>query len=131
MEPRPELCVGAVCVRDGLLLVIKRGTEPSRGLWALPGGRVESGETMTQALRREVVEECGLVVEVGALVGWVERIAEGYHFVIFDFAVTADPDQEPTPGDDADEAAFVPLNGLATWPLVPGLLDFLSDHGVN
>ena len=85
---------------------------------------------MAQALRREVAEECGLVVEVGALVGWVERIGEGYHFAIFDFAVTMAPGQEPTAGDDADEAVFVPLAQLATWPLVPGLLDFLGDHGV-
>ena len=57
--------VGAIAIRDGALLLIRRGHAPSRGRWSLPGGRVEPGETAEQALVREVAEETGLVVEVG------------------------------------------------------------------
>jgi 8-oxo-dGTP diphosphatase len=66
--------VGAVITRaDGLLLLIKRGNEPGRGLWSLPGGRVEPGETDVAAVAREVQEETGLVVAVGGLAGRVQR----------------------------------------------------------
>src|SRR4051794_11641248 len=69
----PVVCAGAV-IRDdaGRLLLIRRGRQPSLGLWSLPGGRVEAGESPSQAAAREVREETGLVVEVGALVGSVE-----------------------------------------------------------
>jgi 8-oxo-dGTP diphosphatase len=66
--------VGAVITRaDGLLLLIKRGNEPGRGLWSLPGGRIEPGESDVAAVAREVLEETGLVVAVGELAGRVQR----------------------------------------------------------
>src|SRR5664279_973428 len=86
----PEVAaVGAIAVRDGALLLIRRRRSPSRGSWSLPGGRVEPGETAEDALRREVAEETGLVVEIGALVGEVTR--PGVADVIYriqDFRVT-------------------------------------------
>ena len=67
-------CVGAVITRaDGRVLLIQRGNEPGRGLWSLPGGRVEPGESDEQAVAREVAEETGLVVTVGKLAGRVRR----------------------------------------------------------
>ncbi len=68
----PVRCVGAVVTDEaGRLLLVRRANEPGRGLWSLPGGRVEPGETDAEALAREVAEETGLAVRVGRLVGRV------------------------------------------------------------
>jgi ADP-ribose pyrophosphatase YjhB (NUDIX family) len=92
---------------------------------------------MTDAVVREVAEETGLTVECGPLVGWVERIGPGFHFVIFDFlaapvaAPTGGPDAlRLTAGDDAGHARWVPFDDLHTMDLVPGLLGFLLEHSV-
>jgi 8-oxo-dGTP diphosphatase len=127
---RPELCVGAVIVDAGNLLLVRRARPPAAGAWSVPGGRVEAGETMAAALTREVAEETGLVVRTGGLVGWVERISADHHFVIFDFAATVVAGQLRA-GDDAAEVAWAPLSGLrARDDLVDGLLAFLDEHGV-
>ena len=68
-------CVGGIVRHGGRLLLVKRGREPARGTWSVPGGRVEAGETDEQATAREVLEETGLRVVVGELVGTVERDA--------------------------------------------------------
>ncbi len=130
--PRPELCVGAVVVVDGRILLIRRGRPPGRDRWSLPGGRVELGETLAVALRREVLEETGVEVLAGELAGWVERIAAGYHFVIFDFwaAPAAGGAPAPLAGDDAAQARWVPLAELGSLALVDGLAEFLDAHGV-
>lgn len=124
---RPELCVGAVIVDDGRLLLIKRGRGAAIGQWSIPGGRVEFGETLIDAVRREVVEETGFHVAVGELVDWVERIGAEHHFVIADFRAHVLAG-ELQPGDDASAAAWVPLDELATIDLVDGLLAFLDEH---
>ena len=85
---RPELCAGAVAVDRGLLLLVKRGTDPGKGLWSLPGGRVESGESVIAAVVREFKEETGLQGACGSLVGWVEQMGVDHHFVVMDFLVT-------------------------------------------
>ena len=132
------MCVGAVVVVDGRILLVQRGRPPSAGSWSIPGGRVEEGETLAAALRREVAEETGLDVEPGDLVGWVERISAEHHFVILDFhAALAGGGRdgagapEPTGGDDATAARWVPLADLGTLALVDGLADFLGRHGVT
>jgi ADP-ribose pyrophosphatase YjhB (NUDIX family) len=129
--PRPELCVGAVVVDDGRLLLVRRGRPPGAGRWSVPGGRVEHGETVCEAVVREVAEETGLRCECGPLLGWVERIGEGFHFVILDFrAGLAAGNGAATAGDDAAEVAWVPLADIATVDTVDGLVDFLAEHGV-
>lgn len=135
---RPVLAVGAVVIVNKHLLLVTRRNAPAEGQWAVPGGRVEAGESMTEAVVREVAEETGLVVECGSLVGWVERIGPGFHFVIFDFlASPAAPSGTAgaalpslTAGDDAGQARWVPFTELPTMDVVPGLLDFLRSHGV-
>jgi ADP-ribose pyrophosphatase YjhB (NUDIX family) len=128
--PRPELCVGAIVQRTNELLMVRRGTPPGRGLWSLPGGRVEQGETLAEAALRELAEETGLEGVCGPMVGWVERIGPGWHFVILDFEVVLLGDDAPTAGDDAAEAAWVPVWDVPELPLVDGLAEFLSDHGI-
>jgi 8-oxo-dGTP diphosphatase len=127
---RPEVCVGAVCVLDGNLLLVRRGHGPAAGEWSVPGGRVEGGESLAEAVVREVREETGLECVCGDLLGWVERQDEGHHFVILDFDVTVLGADPPTAGDDATEAAWVPLDEVLDLRLVDGLAEFLADRGV-
>ena len=126
--PRPEVAVGAVCVRDGRLLVVRRGRGVAVGRWSLPGGRVEPGETLADAVRRELREETGLDVAVGPLCGIAERISDRAHYVILDFWAIASGGA--TAGDDADDVAWVDRRGLGALDLVDGLWAFLDDHDV-
>lgn len=127
---RPELCVGAVAVDDGRLLMIRRGRGPAQGWWSVPGGRVEGGEMLAEAVVRELREETGLEGVCDRFVGWVERFDEGRHFVILDFAVTVLDADTPTAGDDAAEAAWVGLGRLGELRITDGLIDLLRDAGV-
>lgn len=127
---RPEVCVGAVVVDDDELLLVRRGNAPAAGMWSVPGGRVEPGETLGEAVLRELEEETGLEGVCGPLLGWVERIDDEHHHVILDFTVTVRDRQEPVAGDDALEAAWVPLGEVAELPLVEGLVEFLHQHGM-
>ena len=131
MPPTPEICVGAIVIDRGRLLLVQRGRGAAIGRWSVPGGRVEAGETLARAVEREVEEETALEVRCGEFLGWVERISELYHFVIMDFRadVVSDPEVLRA-GDDADDAAWVPLDRLHEHDLVDGLLDFLRDHHV-
>jgi 8-oxo-dGTP diphosphatase len=130
MRVRPELCVGAVVVEAGNLLLIRRGRGFGIGHWSVPGGRVEPGETVGEAVVRELAEETGLEGLCGALLGWVERIHDDHHFVILDFVVDVLEPVEPVAGDDASEARWVPLHEVAELDLVDGLAEFLHEHGV-
>jgi len=134
VSARPEVAVGAVAVHAERLLCIRRGHGPGAGRWSVPGGRVEPGETLREAVVRELAEETGYEGVVDGFLGHVERIGDDpapYHFVIMDFAVTVlDPERMPRAGDDAAEAAWVPFADLGDLPLVAGLHDFLTDHGV-
>lgn len=127
---RPEVAIGAVVVRDDCLLVIRRGHGPGAGEWSVPGGRVEGGESLHEAVVREVWEETGLEVVVERFLGWVERLGDDHHFVILDFAVTVLDDREPVAASDAAEALWVPLYDVLEYRLVDGLAEFLHDHGI-
>jgi mutator protein MutT len=127
---RPEICVGAVAVHDGRLLLVRRGHGPAAGEWSVPGGRVEAGETIAEAVVRELSEETGLEGVCDRFVGWVERIDADHHFVILDFIVTVLDATSPVAGDDAAEVAWVPLGEVGEYRLVEGLAEFLHDHGV-
>lgn len=125
-----ELCVGAVVVDEGRLLMIRRGHGPAAGEWAIPGGRVEPGETVAEAVLRELTEETGIDGLCGDLIGWVERVDEEHHFVILDFAVTCLDPGEPRAGSDAAEASWVPLDEVSERRLAPGLEQFLYEHRI-
>jgi 8-oxo-dGTP diphosphatase len=128
----PTLAVGAVVLHDGQILLVKRLREPSAGRWSVPGGRVEAGETLAEALVREVHEETRLEVRAGELLGWVERRVGAHHYVILDFRATlVQPGANvPSPGDDAADARLVPLGELGSLDLVAGLGAFLAGHGI-
>jgi 8-oxo-dGTP diphosphatase len=124
------VAVGGIAVVDRTLLLVQRAQPPQAGRWTIPGGRVEAGESLTEAVEREMLEETGLVVDCGPFVGWVERRGHGYHFVILDFAVTPTGAGSPVAGGDAAEVAWVPFSEVPILPLVDGLAEFLVDHGV-
>jgi ADP-ribose pyrophosphatase YjhB (NUDIX family) len=120
-------CVGALVYDEQRrLLVVRRANEPGRGLWSIPGGRVEPGEDDPSAVAREVAEETGLTVEVGALVGEVEREGlNGQLYVIRDYEAKR-TGGTLTPGDDATDARFVTraeFTALATTTLLVSTLD--------
>jgi mutator protein MutT len=126
----PVVAVGAVVVVDDRILLVRRGRGPAAGRWSLPGGRVEEGETLAEAVVRELAEETGLEGVCGELVGWVERIDDDHHFVILDFWVTVLDDAAPVAGDDAAEVEWVPLPDLTDRQVTEGLAEFLHQHGI-
>lgn len=129
----PDLVVGAVVVDDDRLLLIRRITEPGPGTWAFPGGRVERGETVAEAVTRELREETGIDGACGGLIGWSEIVPEdpaARHLVILDFEVTLFDSQEPVAASDAADARWFPLADVADLALAPGMAEFLHDHGL-
>ncbi len=130
MTVRPEVCVGAVVSDSQRLLLVRRGQGPGAGEWSVPGGRVERGETLAEAVVRELHEETGLDGVCGPLLGWAERIGDDHHFVILDFEVTLIGSDEVRAGDDASEVAWVPLDEVVDRRLVDGLAEFLAEHGL-
>lgn len=112
--------VGAVVVRDGRALIVRRAHEPRKGQWSLPGGLLDLGESLADAARREVREETGLDVELGPIIETFDRVhrdAEGrirYHFVIVDFVGWAGGG-EAVAGSDAEAVAWVNANEIDAY----------------
>jgi 8-oxo-dGTP diphosphatase len=115
-------CVGGLAYdARGRLLLVQRGNEPGRGLWSIPGGRVEDGEDDAAALVREMAEETGLLVEPGRLIG---RVTRG-RYAIADYACAV-RGGELRAGDDALDARWCDAAALRSLPLVDGLLPTLA-----
>lgn len=118
----PLVGVGAVLVRNGEILLAKRGAEPGRGKWSIPGGLVELGEEVRDAVVREVMEECNLEVEVGQLIDVVDNIVRDekeqlkYHFVVLDFFVRLKGGNLKAT-DDALRLEWVPLEKVEEYDL--------------
>ena len=124
-------CVGAIVTDgEGRLLMIKRGHEPAAGLWSIPGGRIEPGETDAEAVAREMTEETGLTVQVGRLIGRVRRPGlNGAVADIRDYAATV-TGGTLRPGDDAADARWVAPGDLGSLEITEGLIDALTAWGV-
>ena len=118
---RPVAGVGAVIFDQGRVLLVKRGHAPLKGEWSLPGGAVELGETLEAAVAREVLEETGLVVDVGPVVEVVDRVhrdADGrveYHYIVIDYLCHANDaaDVGLAAASDADDVQWVAIADLA------------------
>lgn len=118
----PRVGVAAVVLRENQVLLVQRGREPGKGSWGLPGGMLELGETLAEGARREVMEECGVEIEVGPLVAVfepVQRDEDGrlrFHYVVVDYLARY-VSGEPRPDDDADDARWVDLDALELLPM--------------
>lgn len=122
-----QRCVAAVVWDgNGQLLVVRRGRPPGAGLWSIPGGRVEPGETDAEAVVRELAEETGLAVAVGALIGTVVRPGPGgVLYEIHDYAATLVGGTLHA-GDDAAEARWVTPAELRALPTAPDMVETLT-----
>jgi 8-oxo-dGTP diphosphatase len=126
----PLICVGAIAVDADRLLMVRRANAPGAGEWSIPGGHVEPGELLAEAVVRELQEEPGSEGVCGRLVGFEEFFDDGSHYVILDFMVSVLEGSEPVAGDDAVEARWVPVADVAELEVVEGLVPFLHEHGI-
>jgi 8-oxo-dGTP diphosphatase len=135
---RPEVAVGAVVVRSvessREVLLAQRANPPQQGRWSLPGGRVEWGESLHDAVLREVLEETGLHVELTKYLETVERYSAEFHYVIVDYEATpTDLDQPAIAASDAVAVGWFGPDDLAaceaSGQLSDQLFEFLVAHG--
>jgi len=128
---RPYLAVSAVIVRDGEFLAVRRARPPMQGLFTLPGGGVEAGESIAEAVRREVREETGLTIEAAALAGYREVITRDdagrvqRHFVILTFAARWVAG-EPRLNEELLEARWIRPAGLPQLSTTEGLAEIVA-----
>lgn len=121
---RPALAVGAVVFNDNRVLLVKRGNPPARGVWAIPGGCVELGETLQKAAEREILEETGIVIKAGEPIFSFESIHRDdnnrvkFHYYIVDLAASY-ISGEPAPGDDALDAGWISRKALGRLNVNP------------
>src|SRR6202045_884875 len=123
----PQLAVSAAIFRDGKILLVRRAKSPARGFYSLPGGRVEFGETLHTALRREIAEETALTIEIAGLAAWREVLPTtegGGHFVILSFAAHWSAG-EPALNEELDDFQWIAPDALGELKTTPGLLDVL------
>ncbi len=117
--------VGAIIFQENRVLLAQRGRPPAYGKWSLPGGVVELGESLKNAVQREVLEEVGLTVRVEDLVAALDRVildAQGrieYHYILLDFLCVAEAG-ELRPASDVLACDFVPLDVLAEYGMTEG-----------
>ncbi len=122
----PVVAVGAIILDEhGNVLLVERGRAPGVGLWTVPGGKVEGGETLAQAVTREVLEETGFIVEVGPLACVVERISDEYHYVILDYCARV-LGGRLVAASDVRDARFVDDTALLALSVTDGLFDVLA-----
>jgi ADP-ribose pyrophosphatase YjhB (NUDIX family) len=128
---RPILGVGAIILDRDRVLMVERGRPPLQGMWSLPGGVLEAGETLEQGLRREILEETGLEIQPHGVVEIFERImrdAEGrpeYHYVVIDYLCSATGGALRAASDSAN-AVWVPRRALGRLHITKGTLPVIE-----
>lgn len=135
----PLVGVGAVVLDGDSVLLVQRGRPPGEGKWSLPGGLVDLGERLEEAVRREVEEECGLQIRILGLCGVIDRVVRGeddaapgpirYHWVIIDY-VAAVTGGVLRAGSDAAQARWVPVADLGDYDTTIGI-DAMVHRGVS
>ncbi len=130
---RPVVAVGAIVFRDNRVLLVRRGQPPSRDLWAIPGGRVEIGETLQEAAEREILEETGIIIQAREPVyafDYIERDGSAlprFHYVIID--LIADYVRgETRAGDDAADVCWVSAAELDDLNVSSKTVHLLKSH---
>ncbi len=127
----PRVGVGAVVFKEEKVLLVLRGRSPARDQWAIPGGRLELGETLQAAAEREILEETGVVIRAGEPLfafDAIEQDEEGrirYHYVIVDLEAEY-ISGEPVPDDDALDARWISAAELRTLPVNPVTIELLK-----
>jgi 8-oxo-dGTP diphosphatase len=124
----PQLAVSAAIFRDGKILLVRRARSPAKGVYSLPGGRVEFGETLHAALHREVDEETGLRIEIVDLAGWREVVpgtGGGGHYLILSFAARWNFG-EPVLNDELDDFRWLAPDALDDLAVTAGLQDIIQ-----
>lgn len=119
---KPAVAVAGIVFQDGRILIVRRGREPSKGLWTLPGGNLKIGESIRDGLVREILEETGLIVTVNTLVEVVESIHYDtsdevqYHYVILDYLCTIEKGRL-RPASDIEDCQFIEHEKLVEFQL--------------
>lgn len=127
---RPILAVGAIVVKEGHVLLARRGKEPSYGLWSVPGGAVHVGESLKLATQREIREECGIEVDLTEVIEVVERMVRDgsgriqYHYVIVDYLARW-VSGELTASSEVLEARWVPPGSFPEYPMTVGTAEVI------
>ena len=122
---RPFVAVGTIVVRDGCVLLARRGKEPSYGLWSLPGGAVDLGEGLKNAAARETREECGIEIDITDVLEVVERMVRDpdgrvqFHYVIVDYLARW-TSGELVPSSEVLEARWVPPEDFPQYEMTRG-----------
>jgi 8-oxo-dGTP diphosphatase len=130
----PLVGVGAIVLKEEKVLLVLRGVEPGRGLWAIPGGRLQLGETLQECAAREILEETGIQIAVGECIyvfDLIERDNDGkikFHYVVVDFAALH-VSGEPKGADDAVDARFLSGAELTALPVSQNTLKALHSIG--
>ena len=127
----PIVGVGGVVIRGSCVLLVRRGTEPLRGQWSIPGGMLELGESLTEGVRREVREETGLRIRPMESIAVLDRIRKNgrrvrYHYVLIDY-VCRPAGGQLKPGSDAMDARWVERNELPSYKMTPGASEVIAD----
>jgi len=127
----PLVGVAGVVIQDGCVLMIQRGQEPGRGRWSIPGGRLHLGERLCDGVEREILEECGVRVRAGKVLGvadLIQRDDDGrvrYHYVLVDLAAEY-LSGAPCPSSDVLAARWVPFDALPSLEMPDRLRSLLD-----
>ncbi len=126
---QPVVGIGAIILSEGKILLEQRGNEPARGQWSVPGGGVEVGESLEDAVIRETKEETGLDAQNPRLIDVVDQVHRDsagrieYHYVIIDYIVDVKAG-EPKPASDAADLKWVPIGEVGAYDLTPSFRRF-------
>lgn len=122
--PTPSIGVGGVVFNSiGEVLLIQRNQAPAKGMWSVPGGKIDPGESLVETCRREIEEETGLLVYPKSIIAVVERKIENFHFIIIDYwaELLSNENQAPIPDTDVIDVGWFSVNRLSEMDVVIGL----------